>query len=180
MATTKRFAKLVSLLNNDKANEYAKEAGVIAVKAIYAGDDAEMVLALLNGTNAHVRKAFASWFRAYGVLVVNPAVGSTEYTVGDETGALVKSKKAQAKVFAVFAAGTTADVLAQEVKVKEAKKPAALKGAPEDRAAKKVAALIKSLRKYDAEAAAWLNDVWAHKVEVTTLNALEAQFLKAA
>lgn len=168
MARAKKFDQLHAALVSDKTNEVALKAGEYAVKAIYSNDDAEMALCLLNDTPQFMRKAFATWLRVYGIIVNNPLPGESAYTVGKE-GELVKAKKDQAKMFAKLNADDAPDVLAQEVKVRAVKKPKELKGDARSRAVKKMESVIKTLRQDDPEAAAFIGDTWAMKVEETEL-----------
>ena len=177
---TEKFNKLHATLVTDKANEVAKSAGAYAVKALYSNDDAEMCYALLNDTPQFMRKAFATWFRAYGIHVNNPLPGQTDYT-----GVVVKDKKVQAKMFAKLNADDAPDVFAQDIKAVKVKKAKELRGSAKDRAAKRMEAVIKSVRKDDPETAQFINDTWARKVEEFelafddgqefTLNASEAR-----
>lgn len=172
MAQTKRFIALQAQLVLDKTNAIAVEAGILAVKAAYSNQDGEMALSLLNDTPQFVRKAFATWLRGYGVAVIDPARGSALYTLAD---GIVKEVKKQAKVFAILASSDVADVLAQEIKVRSVKKVKALEGTPASRAQKKMEGTIKALKKDDAEAGAYLNDVWAAKTEVTSIGFEDGQ-----
>jgi len=170
MAINARFSKLVAVLSSDKINEAAKEAGVLAVKAIYSNQDAEMVLILLNDTPQHVRKAFASWFGHQGVIVNKPRVGETAFTVGNTEGVLTSGK--QAKVFEKFAKGEVPDVVAMEQRATTEKKPPKYHGA--ERARREVTNLIARLKKQgDTDAAAFLNDVWTRNFDAT----IEAEIL---
>ena len=161
---TEKFNKLHATLVTDKANEVAKSAGAYAVKALYSNDDAEMCYALLNDTPQFMRKAFATWFRSYGISITNPLPGQTDYT-----GVVVKDKKVQAKMFTKLNADDAPDVFAQEIKAVKVKKPKELLGSAKDRAAKRMEAVIKAVRKDDPETASYIGKTWAMKVEETVL-----------
>lgn len=165
MAVTKRFTDLQSKLCTEKTNAYAIEAGQLAVKAIYSNQDPEMCLTLLNDTPQHIRKAFASWLRSFGVLVNPPAYGTAQYTIGREN-VLVDQK--QHKVFERL--NNAPDVLAQEIAVRKEPKAKELKGTAQSRAQKVVESVIARLKKIDPEAATLLNDIWATKYEASINN----------
>lgn len=176
MAMTKKFVALHAAIVANKLNENAIEAGTLAVKACYSNQDAEMVLALLNDTPQHVRKAFATWFRRYGVIVNEPAYGTMNYSVGD--GAVLVTKK-QHKVFDDLA-HEPADVLKQEIVERKAPKKPDLTGLAADRVQKKIEALIKAMKKAgDEEGACLLNDVWCAKRDAAIAEYLEPLKLAA-
>jgi hypothetical protein len=172
MAVTPRFILLQSALVTSDAPRKALEAGILAVKAAYSNADGEMALALLNDVPQYMRKQFATWLRCYGVSVIDPARGTAAYTLAE---GVVKDKSKQAKVFAAIGGAEVRPVLVEDIQVRAVKKVRPLEGTAASRAQKKMESTIKALKATDSEAAAYLNDTWATKSEVTTMEFEDGQ-----
>ena len=166
MARTKRFNMLHAQLTTNKTNQVAVEAGTLAIKQAYVNRDTEMALALLNDTPQFIRKALSSWFRHYGLLVQDPKIGESAYTIGAD---VIKDTKRQHKVFTELASADVKPVFVEEIQIRAAKVKKPLKGTAKERAARKMEAVIKSLRKDDDEAATYVADTWAAKAAETDL-----------
>lgn len=179
MAITARFTKLHAALVTSDAPAKALEAGIIAVCAAYANQDAEMALALCNDTPQFMRVKFASWLRSYGVDIADPVRGSAVYTI--QPG-IVKDAKRQAKVIAEVKGMDVRPVLVEEIQARKVLKAKELKGLAKERAQKKMESVIKAVKKDDPDAAGIINDVWASASKETNeafydLTAEEEEFL---
>ena len=177
MAVTKRFIALQSALVAEKTNETAIEAGVLAVMSVYSGADTEMALLLLNDTPQYIRKAFAGWLRNYGVIVNEPKVGTSAYSIGNAANELVKDKAKQHKIFNELKSSEVKDVLKQEMKVATEKKAKKLEGTPAQRAGKKIASVVAAMKKDgDIDGAAYLNDKFSAHVETKIVKESAVEF----
>lgn len=166
----------VEKINKANAPEQLRRLGEHCVRQIYAGNAADTQYALDNLVQ-WARAPLASWFRAMGLIIDQPAINSARFTVQG-----VKDQKNQRKAVELSA---TKPVMVSEHNVKREKKPAVLKGTGGERAQSAIEKLIARLRKDDPDAAAYLNDVWTMKVDAAIEkylhDAIEVQpMLKAA
>lgn len=169
--STKFIQNAVASINKNNAGEMLRRMGEHCIKQAYANNLEDTQYALDNLAQ-WARVPFASWLRATGGLTIdNPVIGSARFTI---TG--VKNPKAQSKCIA--AAKETA-VLINEHKVKTAPKVKELTGLANERAQEAMVKLLKALRKTDPDAAAYINDVWATKVDAAIASFVPAM-LKAA
>lgn len=160
----------VEKINKANAPEQLRRLGEHCVRQIYAGNNADTQYALDNLVQ-WARAPLASWFRAMGLVIDQPAINSARFTVKG-----VKDQKNQRKAIELAA---TKPVMVSEHSVKREKKPVELKGTEGERAQKAIEKLIAKLRKDDPDAAAYLNDVWTIKVDEAIAHYVHAE-LKAA
>lgn len=168
--STKFIQTSVASINKNNAGEMLRRMGEHCVKQAYANNLEDTQYALDNLAQ-WARLPFASWLRARGVDVQNPPTGSARFTVNG-----VKNPKRQSK--AIEEAKTEA-VLVTEHKVKTAPKVKELTGLAGERAQDAMVKLLAKLRKTDPDAAAYINDVWATKVDAAIASFVPAM-LKAA
>lgn len=153
----KRFIQMLGAIskNAERTAELAHEVCQLAIKAIYANKDGEMVEAILNspGMPEFVRKSAFAWFKKFGVNVDAPLPGTKLYRVDG-----VINAKRQADVFGKIASTPVLVVEQVEARIK-VDKP--LEGTPESRAEKAVGKLVTRLKETDALAAALINDAFS-------------------
>lgn len=168
--STKFIQNSVASINKNNAGEMLRRMGEHCIKQAYANNSEDTQYALDNLAQ-WARLPFATWLRARGVDIQQPATGSARFTVNG-----VKNPKRQSK--AIEEAKTEA-VLITEHKVKQAKVQKELTGLANERAQAAMVKLLASLRKSDPDAAAYINDVWATKVDAA-IASFVPQMLKAA
>lgn len=168
--SSKFIQNAVNSINKNNAGETLRRMGAHCVKQAYAGNNEDTQFALDNLAQ-WARLPFASWMRARGIDIKNPATNSARFIVEG-----VKNPKRQNK--AIAEAKETA-VLITEHKVKTAPKVKELTGLAGERAQEAMVKLLKTLRKTDPDAAAYINDVWATKVDAAISSFVPAM-LKAA
>lgn len=174
MSNSKFIIEFVAKINKANAADQLARVGQHCVKQAYAGNIADTQYALDN-LSQWARLPFAAWLKARGLDVSNPATGSARFTVNG-----VKNPKRQSKA---IEEAKTEPVLITEHKVKQQKTPKPLEGLACDRGHDAMVKLLKSLRKTDPDAAAWVNDVWATKIdriETEQIAAYVPAMLKAA
>lgn len=168
--STKFIQTSVASINKNNAGEMLRRMGSHCVKQAYAGNVEDTQYALDNLTQ-WARVPFASWLKARGLDIGNPVTGSARFTVNG-----VKNQKRQSKAIEESA---TEAVLITEHKVKVEPKAKELHGLTGERAQAAMIKLLKALRKTDPDAAAYLNDVWATKVDAAIAEFVPSM-LKAA
>lgn len=154
--STKFIINSVNSINKANAPEMLRRMGEHCIKQAYAGNVEDTQYALDN-LNQWARVPFASWLRARGIDITNPPIGSARFTVNG-----VKNPKRQSKA---IEEAKTSPVLVSDHKVHQAKKEKVLTGLAAERGQDAIIKLLKALRKTDPDAAAYVNDVWATKVE---------------
>ena len=156
---TKFITNAVESINKNNAGEVLRRMGEHCIKQAYANNSEDTQYALDNLVQ-WARKPFVNWLRSVGGLSIeNPATGSARYTVEG-----VKDQKRQAKA---IAAAKETPVLHVEHTVKAEKVVKPLEGLTGDRVAKVMEKLIAKLKNTDPDAAAFINDVWATKLEAS-------------
>lgn len=160
----------VDKINKANAPEQLRRLGEHCIRQAYAGNNSDTQYALDNLVQ-WARAPLASWFRAMGLVIEQPAINSARFTVQG-----VKDQKNQRKAIEL---AKDKPVMVSEHQVKREKKPVELKGTEGERAQKAIEKLIAKLRKDDPDAAAYLNDVWTVKVDEAIAHYVHAE-LKAA
>lgn len=168
--STKFIQNSVNSINKNNAGEMLRRMGAHCVKQAYAGNNEDTQYALDNLVQ-WAREPFASWMRARGVIVEKPAIGSAQYKVSG-----VKNQKRQNKA---IEESKTEPVLITEHKVRQPKVNKTLEGSAEHRANDVMSKLITKLRKTDPDASAYLNEIWALKIDAAIAEFVP-QMLKAA
>lgn len=154
--STKFIQNSVNSINKNNAGEMLRRMGEHCIKQAYAGNNEDMQYALDNLVQ-WAREPFASWLRARGVIVEKPAIGSAQYKVSG-----VKNQKRQNKA---IEESKIEPVLITEHKVRQPKINKPLEGTAEHRANDVMSKLITKLRKTDPDASAYLNEIWALKID---------------
>lgn len=154
--STKFIQTSVASINKNNAGEMLRRMGEHCIKQAYANNSEDTQYALDNLAQ-WARLPFATWLRARGVDIQQPATGSARFTVNG-----VKNPKRQSKA---IEEAKTEPVLVTEHRVKQVKVEKPLEGLAADRGHDAMVKLLKALRKTDPDAAAFINDVWATKVE---------------
>ena len=156
MSVAKGVLNKIAIINKSNAGETLRAIGEQCVRKSYAGDD-ETTQYALDNLAQWARMPLASWLRARGLIIKDPITNSARFIVEG-----VKNPKRQSKA---IEESKTETVLMVEHKVKQEKKVKPLEGLAADRGHDAMVKLLKSLRKVDPDAAAWVNDVWATKID---------------
>lgn len=146
----------VEKINKSNAPEQLRRFGEHCIRQAYAGNIVDTQYALDNLVQ-WARAPLASWFRAMGLVIDQPAINSARFTVKG-----VKDQKFQRKAVEL---AKDKSVLVSEHTVKREKKQVVLSGTAGERAGKAMEKLIAKLRKGDPDAAAYMNEVWTRKLE---------------
>lgn len=154
--STKFIQNAVNSINKNNAGEMLRRMGEHCVKQAYAGNNDDTQYALDNLAQ-WARLPFSAWLRARGIEIKQPNAGSARFTVEG-----IKNPKRQNKA---IAEAKETPVLITEHRVKQEKTVKPLEGLAADRGHDAMVKLLKSLRKTDPDAAAWVNDVWATKID---------------